>query len=214
MAWLLKRKKKEPQQDPQVILEKIMNELDTITKAVEYLDKKAQIARDEAKKYANAKKPTAETKRKAKDFLKRSKQLEAQAARRRAIGDNLQNLQDQIVESISMGDIVGVMKAANDLMKEGIGGVKVDDIDELQIELGATMEDQERAFDALASPIGNSQIDDRVLEAELDELIGESDDADAEEVSAPAPARGHARPATAPLARDEEEMANLMAGFA
>jgi hypothetical protein len=200
----LTQTKVDPQQDHQAVLERIMYKRGTLAEESDDLAKKSQTAREKAEKYARANKPIEETQRKAEYFLNKSVQLEAQAARVRSISDNLRRMQNDITESISTGDTVEIVKAANHLVTQSIRAfieselMKTKDIDGIEDDLTQGMEKHEEAANVLARPIGGSQNDDGDPEYGLEER---------------AAASPRARPVAAPFVREGKELANLMAGF-
>jgi hypothetical protein len=202
MAFLFgKKKKAEAAPDPQAVLERISAQLESSDKRQEHLEKQGANLRQQAKQLARNKQ-----KQKALQVLKRAKAVEAQAAKVGAMSTNLRTIQGTIQDSFALGDYVGLLKDADKVLANA---VKVEDVEELRDNLDEHMAAHQEISDLIATPIGPVQ-DDGELDQELDDLLNEDDE---EEIAPAGPARP-VRPAAAAATTDEDEMANLMAGFA
>jgi serine/threonine protein kinase len=124
-------------------LSKIASELEIARKHVSSSEAESKAALAQAKKMARLLKQTPESRRNAKEFLRRSRQHESCAAAARSTVRRLEKLQAQINESLAAGDTARALEVANEAWNQL--AVKVDDIDPaLLLRIRAELESREQ----------------------------------------------------------------------
>ena len=109
-------------------------------------------------------------KRKAADLIKRRKALENMQSRVDGQRFNIDNMAFQQTQIQTNIDTVNAMKQSNQVMREQMKNINVDDVDDLALDMEDLMAESNEITDILAAPVGQD-IDEGELEGELEGLM-------------------------------------------
>jgi len=197
---LFGRKKKETPQDT---IARLRESLETLDKREQFLDKKIQQQLAEAKKY-NAQ----GNKRMAVAALKRKKMLMEQQAKIAGAREKIE-LQMNAIESAKMDmEMMETLQAGTKQMAEMHKGMTVEKVDKVMDDMEDQMDVNREIGDALSRQMGDV-IDE-------DELLGELDDLEEEDIAAQVedlPAAGKAKAKAKPQRSEEDDLADLEAAL-